>query len=182
MVQHAQLAANRFARLLLAFAPHAAQIAPTDPNLTRCTQRRLEMRPESDVPMHERMLIVEGRASLAVLAQVGAGLPEEKPSNCEVLFISFAYADIPIGRTFSIVFPTRAPQSALRIKCEILAVTQQFAKPFDEIPHGWKTICLMKFDDGIPDIVATLPTVNGWYENRDTVSLCDEDTWRLNVA
>lgn len=140
------------------------------------------MRPESDVPLHERVLDVEGRASPTVLINIGAGLPKEKPENCEILFISFAYADIPIGRTFSIAFPTSTPQSATRINCQILAVTQQYAKPFDEIPHGWKTICLLKFEDGVPDVIASLPVVNGWYENRNTVSICDESTWRLKAG
>jgi hypothetical protein len=131
--------------------------------------------------LHERVLVIEGRASPAVLIRIGAGLPKAKLANCEVLFISFAYADIPIGRTFSIAFPTGAPQSATRTNCQILAVTQQHAKPFDEIPHGWKTICLVKFDDGVPDVIASLPAVNGWYENRNTVSLCDENRWQLRA-
>jgi hypothetical protein len=66
-----------------------------------------------------------------------------------------------------------------RTRCEVIAITQQYAKPFDEVPHGWKTICLVKFEEGIPDIITSLPVVNGWYENRYTVSLCDTDVWRL---
>ncbi|NMV40546.1 hypothetical protein [Ralstonia insidiosa] len=134
------------------------------------------------MPLHERVLIIEGRASQAALANIGAGLPEERPANSEVLFISFAYAEIPIGRTFSMVFPTSAPQSATRTHCQILAVTQQFAKPFHEIPHGWKTICLVKFEGDIPDVIASLPAVGGWHENRNTVSLCDEDTWSVKAG
>ncbi len=105
----------------------------------------------------------------------------ERPAHCEVLFISFAYADIPLGRTFSIAFPTCAPKSETRTRCVIRAVTQQYAKPFGEVPHGWKTICLVEFPEGIPRVIASLPEVNGWYENRQSVSLCDEDTWRLIV-
>lgn len=139
------------------------------------------MREESDVPLDERVLEVEGRASPAVLFHVREALPTERPPNCEVLLISFAYADIPISRSFDIVFPTRDPKSKTRTRCVIRAVTQQYAKPFGEVPHGWKTICLVEFPEGIPDVIASLPTVNGWYENRQTVSLCDEDTWRLMI-
>lgn len=137
------------------------------------------MRPESNVPLRERVLDVEGRASPTVLFHVWGALPKERPANCEVLLISFAYADIPVGRTFAIAFPKNAPQSVTRTRCKILGVTQQFAAPFDEIPHGWKTICLVEFSEGIPAVITSLPTVNGWYENKNTVSLCDEETWRL---
>jgi hypothetical protein len=137
------------------------------------------VRPESDAPLRERVLIVEGRASATVLFHVRGALPKELPANSEVLFMSFAYADMPIGRTFDIAFPTGAPQSLTRTRCEVVAVTQQYAKPFDELPHGWKTICVVKFEEGIPDIIASLPVVNGWYENRYTVSLCDADVWQL---
>ena len=139
------------------------------------------MRPESDVALRERVLVAEGRASPATLVRIAAALPQERSTNCEVLFFSFAYADIPIGRTFSVAFPANAPQLATRTSCQILAVTQQFAKPFDEIPHGWKTICLVKFAEGIPDVIGSLPFVNGRYENPDTVCLCDEATWRQQV-
>jgi hypothetical protein len=137
------------------------------------------VRAESDAPLRERVLIVEGRASATILFHMRGALPKELPTNSEVLLMSFAYADIPIGRTFDIVFPTGVPKAPTRTNCEIAAVTQQYGKPFDEIPHGWKTICLVKFEEGIPDIIASLPLVNGWYENRCTVSLCDTDVWRL---
>jgi hypothetical protein len=139
------------------------------------------VRPESDVPLDERVLTVEGRASPDALFHVQEALPKERPAHCEVLFISFAYADIPLGRTFYIAFPTSDPKSETRTRCVIRAVTQQYANPFGEVPHGWKTICLVEFPEGIPGVIASLPTVNGWYENRQTVSLCDEDTWRLIV-
>ena len=137
------------------------------------------MRPESAVPLVKRVLDIEGRASPTVLSYVRGALPKEWPANCEVLLISFAYADIPIGRTFDVAFPRGAPTSATRTRCVIKAVTQQYAKPFGEIPDGWKTICLVEFPEGIPDVIASLPVVNGWYENQQTVSLCDENTSRL---
>jgi hypothetical protein len=137
------------------------------------------VRLESDVPLRERVLDVEGRASSTVLFHAWGALPKEKPANCEILLVSFAYADIPVGRTFAIAFPKNAPQLVTRARCRILGVTQQFAAPFDEVPHGWKTICLVEFPEGVPAVIASLPMVNGWYENQNTVGFCDEETWRL---
>jgi hypothetical protein len=140
------------------------------------------VRSESNAPLRERVLIVEGRASATVLFHVRGALPKELPANSEVLLMSFAYADLPIGRTFEFLFPTGSPHSLTRTRCEIIAITQQYAKPFDEVPHGWKTICLVKFAEGLPGIIESLPMVNGWHENRNTVSLCDADVWRLITA
>ncbi|WP_158903600.1 hypothetical protein [Burkholderia sp. L27(2015)] len=139
------------------------------------------MRSEANTPVQERTLIVEGRASRSALAILNAGLPKSRPIDSEILFISFAYADIPIGRKFTTLFPEKQPHLVTRTNCQVMAVTQQFAKPFDEIPHGWKTVCLVQFVGGVPDVVRSLPEVNGWYENRDTVCLCDEDTWLRHI-
>lgn len=132
--------------------------------------------------MRERVLIIEGRASSSVLFHVQGALPQERPANCEVLLLSFAYADIPIGRSFTMGYLTSAPHAVTRTRFTITGVTQQFAVPFDEVSHGWKTICLVEFPEGIPDLIASLPLVNGWYENPNTVSICDEDTWKLRAG
>lgn len=129
--------------------------------------------------MRNRLLVVEGRASPAAVARCATGLPLNRPANSEVLFLSFAYADIPLGRRFCFLFPSGQPTLATHAECRILAVTQQFAKPFGEVPHGWKTICLVQFEAGIPHCVSSLPEVDGWYENRNTLCVCDEETFRL---
>lgn len=139
------------------------------------------MRSEANTPIRERILDVEGRASPSALAIVGAGLPKGRPIDSEILFISFAFADIPIGQTFSLLFPKDNPNAVTRTCCTITAVTQQFGKPLGEVPHGWKTVCLVQFDGGVPEIVRSLPEVNGWYEGRAIICMCDEDAWRLRA-
>jgi hypothetical protein len=136
--------------------------------------------PEEKVPMDQRFLMVEGHISEKSLDHVRAGLPPGRPENSAILFFSFAYADIPIGRRYKILFPKDHPELAVPTDCEILAVTQQFSKPFDCVPHGWKTICLVRFASGVPEMVRALPTVNDW-TYRDGLCLCDEGTWMVHL-
>lgn len=64
-------------------------------------------------------------------------------------------------------------------RCTIIGVTQQFGRAFDQIPHEWKTICLLDFSDGVPDLIRTLPVIESWgdAELRLGVVLSGEETW-----
>jgi len=92
-------------------------------------------------------------------------------------FVGFAYADLPFTKRFDVVFPKGRPQDGVRCVCRIIAATQDFGKPFPEIPHGWKTICLIQFTGGMPRLVRQLPVVDSWYQNKEWVCICDEATW-----
>lgn len=106
------------------------------------------------------------------------GLPDSRPPNSEIIFVSFAYADLPFAKRFDVLFPKDRPQDGVRCECRIVAATQEFSQPFSGIPHGWKTICLVHFPHGIPPIVNRLPVVDAWYQNDEWVGVCDEVTWQ----
>jgi hypothetical protein len=135
------------------------------------------MRTEADTPIEQRYLWLEGRASGASMEWIKAGLSETRSPNTEVIFVGFAYADIPFSKRFDIVYPKGRPQDGIRCECRVVAATQQFSKPFPDIPHGWKTICLIHFPGGVPQFVLRLPEVDAWYENEDWICICDEATW-----
>jgi hypothetical protein len=103
----------------------------------------------------DRFLMLEGRC----LAP-RAGLPP-LPSNARVFWVSYAFADLPIGTTFDMLIQ-RSSAAAFPTRAVLHAVTQQFAKPFDEIPHGWKTIAAFTFPTGIPALVDALPVAASW--------------------
>jgi hypothetical protein len=135
------------------------------------------MRSETNVPTLERYLWFEGKASPRATEKVKGGLPADLPPHTELLFVGFAYADLPLGRRFSVVFPRDRPQYGVRCECRIIAATQQWGKPLSEVPDGWKTICMVQFPDGIPELVRQLPVVDDWYQNKNWVCVCDETTW-----
>jgi len=58
-------------------------------------------------------------------------------------------------------------------------VTQQFGQAFDEVPHGWKTICLLDFPDDVPDLIQDLPVSASWDDSTPgrQVELSSDETW-----
>ncbi len=60
----------------------------------------------------------------------------------------------------------------------------EFGQPFDLVPHGWKTICLLDFPTGLPSLVERLPVIEDWYgslPDREVV-LCSNETWAALVV
>jgi hypothetical protein len=132
---------------------------------------------ESDTPIEQRYLWFDGKLSPKALKAIRAGLPGDIPPRSVILFVGFSYASLPIGKCFDVVFPKERPALGVKCRSRIHAVTQQMAEPFDHVPHGWKTICVVEFPDGVPSLIDSLPSIDAWYENRDRVCVCDEVTW-----
>lgn len=136
---------------------------------------------EENVPLSERFLTIKGVVSPETFVKVRKGLQSEISSNTLCLFISFSYADIPLGKSFDVLFKIDNPVIAVESKCIIRAVTQQFSEPINKIPYGWKTICLLEFQDRIPDFVQILPTIDDWYSSKryQHLGLTNTETWKL---
>jgi hypothetical protein len=131
---------------------------------------------EDSVPIEDRRLVVEGVASTNTLERVRAGLPTMWPRTARCLLLSYSYADLPVGKTFEFVFPDRLPREFEETLAIVQAVTQQFGESFDSIPHGWKTICVVDFPQGVPRLIERLPAVEAWGESQETLALCGRDT------
>jgi len=140
------------------------------------------MQSENDTPVEERFLCLEGFVSAKAMAQVSAGLPATKPEKTEAFFVQFAYADLPIGKEFQVAFLKNKPETFVNCSCKVAAVTQEFGKPFPEVPHGWKTICCIQFPTELPELLRQLPTVDTWYQNTEAVCLSNLETWQAIVA
>jgi hypothetical protein len=131
---------------------------------------------EDRTPVEQRLLWFHGKVSKKVKL-TESGLRTYNLPNAVILFVGYAYADIPVGKKFHVVFPRGNPEAGIVCESEIIAVTQQFDKPLEVVPYGWKTICLVQFPRGVPEVVSNLPTVDGWFAIRDYVYVCDEETW-----
>jgi hypothetical protein len=106
-------------------------------------------------------------------------LPDNKPVNTKILFADFAYADLPIGKTFQRIFPIGDVESGVACESKVIAATQENGKSLDGIPYAGKTICLIEFPQGVPEIIKDLLTVDNWAESLKLVCLCSEETWRV---
>jgi hypothetical protein len=135
------------------------------------------MRSEADTPIDQRYLWFEGRVSPASKELITPGLPFIGPPDTEVLFVVFGYADLPFPKRFDVVFPKGRPQDGVRCECTFIAGRKQFSELLPEIPHGWKTNCVVHFAGGIPQLVQQLPVVDAWHQNDEWVCICDEATW-----
>lgn len=136
------------------------------------------MQSEADTPISQRYLWLEGKASPSSIERLKRGLPSARPSDTEIFFVGAAYADLPFGTQFDVVFPKNRPQDGVYCDCKIIAATQQWAKPFSEVPRGWSTVCVIHFAKGIPQLIQQLPVVDGWYQNKNWVCICEEETWK----
>ena len=78
------------------------------------------------------------------------------------LFANFSEADIPKGSKLSSI----ELGDGEKIHCDgILSyITQQFAKPFEVVPLGWKTLVGVKFSTEVPMSLKTLPSLDSWYD------------------
>ncbi len=130
-----------------------------------------------NVPIEQQYLYIKGKVSSSSLDLIKSGLPIEKSNNTEILFVGYAFADVPVGKSFSMIFQNDNPHKAIRCESNIVAVTQQWGKPLEVIPYGWKTICIIEFPQGIPDIVKNLPIIDTWFDNSNYICICDEDAW-----
>lgn len=127
---------------------------------------------EESVPFAHRVLFAEGIVDETLLPGAVRALMTLPSPSGRVLFLTFTYADLPLGKEFSFTFPRDCPLDAVATRAVLTAVTQQFFEPWDALPHGWKTICLVEFPDGVPEIVDQLPLVSSWYESALAQHVC----------
>ncbi|MFF3689657.1 hypothetical protein [Streptomyces sp. NPDC002187] len=139
------------------------------------------MRTEEDTPLAERVLLVESRADEGALATIGKGLPR-RSENEDVLFLAYNYAEVPVGRRFNCCFRRTDESDVVRVTTTVVAVTQQFGVEWDEIPHGWKTLALLRFEPEIPAMIRDLPEAYAWFEQPISVYISDNDTWEARTT
>jgi hypothetical protein len=175
---------------------------------TLSTGRFVNMIDETKVPLRSRFLWLEGRLNTGKEgrsphseAALRRALPLEWPTTSRICVVGYAYATLPLPKEFDTMFAADCDEcvydydgddctafrphhlaSAVAVTSRILAVTQQFLTPECEIPNGWKTICLIDFPSGVPDMVEQLPEVDGWGISSHWVCLCDSATWSELVS
>ncbi|WP_327411989.1 hypothetical protein [Streptomyces sp. NBC_01233] len=139
------------------------------------------MRTEEDTPLADRVLLIESRADESALAVLGQGLPRLS-TNEEALFLSYNYADVPVGRSFGCCFRASDASDVVSVTATVVAVTQQFGIGWDVIPHGWKTLAVLRFEPAPPALIRDLPEAAGWFDQRVSVHVSDRDAWAARAV
>lgn len=124
------------------------------------------------VAVPERFLTIEGIASENVCNQLFKDFASKKGPARVCCFVSYSYADLPLGKQFEIVYSCSEPSNYVRTVVEIYASTQQMGIETDVVSYGWKTVSIFEFPNGIPDLVKNLPIVSSWYEKKGQYDLC----------
>lgn len=116
-------------------------------------------------------LVIAGKVSATTLAGVHDGLNGAELDGCVPCFVWFSPRDYPVGSEFDLLFARGNPTHAVQATAKIMAVTQQYAKPFDCVPRGWKTICLIHFSAEAKPLIDQLATIDSWY-GEGRIELC----------
>jgi hypothetical protein len=140
------------------------------------------MLPEEQVAPEDRWLMLTGLASAKAVRAVEGGLPQTWPATARCVFVSYAYADLPLGKTFEAVFPVDRPDAAVDAAARIIGVTQQYGTAWTSVPHGWKTVCVLDFPRGVPAIVDALPTVDVREGGERAVGVSSRATLEARLA
>ncbi|WP_343522271.1 hypothetical protein [Pedobacter sp.] len=113
--------------------------------------------------MGKENIIVTGRFPSSDFSLVRKVLEFDVLSKLEVIvYCLYSEYEIPLGTVFNRI-ENMNNQILYEGEIKLTNVTQQYLKPFDGIPKGWKTICKFKFQEEIPLAVIELTEVS-WDE------------------
>jgi hypothetical protein len=133
-------------------------------------------------------LYLDGSLDAEAFAFARKGLPSDALAD-ECFYASYVFADLSVPHVFDIVFKADDPRQMQRLPLTVRAVTQQWAKPFCEIPHGWKTIIWLGRDARTSPLIRAMPRLRVWHL-KGRICLTKEATWaaltngstRLDIA
>src|SRR5688572_32402570 len=76
-----------------------------------------------------------------------------------ILFCDYSGFDIPVGYVFKKIIDANSNEFSGELILK--SVSQQFARPFDMVPMGWKTICKFEIKDiFLLEILNSLESLN----------------------
>ena len=132
----------------------------------------------------QTILIIRGLLSREDIARFKNSLPIELSENSIVVFADYSQADFPINQQFTKIFSLDDRHIYEDTLCEIIAVTQQFDKPMDIVPSGWKTVCVIDFPDRVPELVSSLAygEFETWGSDKNRLGLSTDEVWDDLIA
>ena len=119
--------------------------------------------PIPDSVFYNRSLGIGGVVSAAWLERLATGLAPGTPRADEVcLLTAFAGANHPVGEELDVLLDASRRVVLARARAILVGVTQQFGRPMDEAPVGWRCVCVVRFPAGIPEAARAIPIAERW--------------------
>jgi len=158
------------------------------------------MQKEEDCNPQERYLFTDHYYSDKTINDIKKSLRKNNPRNQNdefffkfdswkrkknelLIYTSFAYADIKIPRRFNCIFDLNNPINSYMGNYEITQVIWNGWFPIDLIAQGHKHLCVMRFEDEIPQIVKNLDRVEdlSTYKrgNHYVIGFCDQKDYPM---
>ena len=83
--------------------------------------------------------------------------------NEAAIFTTYAYADFPIPKQFDCIFTYDNPENYIQTKFVLTQSIFEGWFPIDCVEHGCKHLCILTFENRIPDIIKQLYCENEKY-------------------
>ncbi|WP_293304156.1 hypothetical protein [Pedobacter sp. UBA5917] len=137
------------------------------------------MKSSSIIAIENKSIIITGKFPSSKIDLVKEVLNLDNFDESEIIvFCAFSEYEIPIGTVFNFVENMNG-YVLIEGKITLIGVTQQFFKPFDAIPKGWKTICKFKFDMETSSLLTHLPQSPSWYQDISSLKLT-QTNYKIN--
>lgn len=101
-----------------------------------------------------------------------------KSDNEIIAYCGYGYCDTSIPKSFNCLFNTDNPNQPLETKAEVKFSIWNGVLPIDTIDHGHKTICIISFENEVPEMLKTMPNWKGLESgnyNYNQFGLCDRN-------
>lgn len=83
----------------------------------------------------------------------------QKTDNEIAIFTWYAYAEFALPKKFDIIFQTDKPENFINVNYELVQSLYEGWIPLDRIEDGHKHVCILRFENTIPDILYSLHRV-----------------------
>jgi len=81
----------------------------------------------------------------------------EQATNEITVLTTYAYADIPLPKTYDTIFLYRQPENVIQLPYTITQAVINGWTAVEQLDHGHKHVVIIQFHDGIPLICECLP-------------------------
>jgi hypothetical protein len=108
------------------------------------------------------LIVIQGKASDDLIKKWCSSFKKTLEKNNLLLFCDYSEYEIPKGHNF--VSLQRNGVDIFSGTITLKGVTQEFFKPFDCIPKGWKTISEFEFHNEISEVLKmSIPEIADWF-------------------
>lgn len=156
--------------------------------LSQLKDLRVSKITETSIPVDERFLFVSSRVSSEGISRF-PGVQSFLGDNKLFCFIGLVYADIPLPKSYEVVFNFLNPYQYIVTPIIVTFARLTIAKDVDwnELSHFMWMAVVLEFPEGIPELITNLHEADHILQDRDRskaiyiVGVSSLDTWQARL-